>query len=101
MLKNRYYKIILNSKKEIIIRVKKDFYTEGIIINENKLLQGYFDFYYSIYLNINICLTKLHHSLRGKCLSTKKSILPFQKTIFSEKSVENPLFSCKLGIYQL
>ena len=52
MLKNRYYKIILKYKKEIIIRVKKDFYTEGIIINENKLLQGYFDFYYSIYLNI-------------------------------------------------
>lgn len=54
MLKNRYYKIILDipTKSEILLRVKKDFYAEGIISNENKCVQGYFDFYEQLILNI-------------------------------------------------
>ncbi len=54
MLKNRYYCVNLKSEKErtFLIRVKKDFYTEGIIVNEDTILQGYFDFYRFIYLNI-------------------------------------------------
>lgn len=54
MLKNRYFKIILknNEESELLIRVKKDFYTEGVFVNNDKLLQGYFDFYNYIYLNI-------------------------------------------------
>ena len=54
MLKNRYYCLSLNDDEEktFLIRVKKDFYTEGIIVDEDKLLQGYFYFYHFIFLNM-------------------------------------------------
>ena len=54
MLKNRYYCLSLNSDKEkrLLLRVKKDFYTEGISMDEDKLLQGYF--YFNNYICLNI-----------------------------------------------
>ncbi len=54
MLKNRYYCLSLNSDKEkkFLLRVKKDFYTEGISVDEDKLLQGYF--YFNNYICLNI-----------------------------------------------
>lgn len=54
MLKNRYFCLNLNSNKskKFLIRVKKDFYTEGVSVDEDKLLQGYFYFYNFICLNI-------------------------------------------------
>lgn len=51
MLKNRYYSFTIGDD-QFFIRVKKDFYTEGISINDNRILQGYFDFYNYICLNI-------------------------------------------------
>ena len=54
MLKNRYYCLILNDdiEKRFLLRVKKDFYTEGISVDEDKLLQGYF--YFNGYICLNI-----------------------------------------------
>lgn len=54
MLKNRYYCLSLNDDKEkkFLLRVKKDFYTEGISLDEDKLLQGYF--YFNNYICLNI-----------------------------------------------
>ena len=54
MLKNRYYCLSLNDDEEktFLIRVKKDFYTEGVIVDEDKILQGYFYFYRFIFLNM-------------------------------------------------
>ena len=52
MIKNRYYKITLNDEENttILMRVKKDFYTEGFIVDKPGLLQGYYDFYISLRL---------------------------------------------------
>lgn len=54
MIKNRYYKITLNDKENttILMRVKKDFYTEGFIVDKPGLLQGYYDFYIALRLCI-------------------------------------------------
>ena len=54
MIKNRYYKITLNDEENttILMRVKKDFYTEGFIVDKPGLLQGYYDFYISLRLCI-------------------------------------------------
>ena len=54
MLKNRYYKITLNDEEKttLLIRVKKDFYTEGLMIGKPGLLQGYYDFYIALRLCI-------------------------------------------------
>ena len=52
MIKNRYYKITLNDEENttILMREKKDFYTEGFIVDKPGLLQGYYDFYISLRL---------------------------------------------------
>ena len=52
MIKNRYYKVTLNDEENttILMRVKKDFYTEGFIVDKPGLLQGYYDFYISLRL---------------------------------------------------
>lgn len=54
MIKNRYYKITLNDEENttILMRVKKDFYTEGFIVDKPGLLQGYYDFYIALRLCI-------------------------------------------------
>lgn len=54
MLKNRYYSIQINNDKKttLLIRVKKDFYTEGIVTNGTQILQGYFYLYKNLQLNI-------------------------------------------------
>ena len=54
MTQDRYYNIELTDDKKMafIIRVKKDFYAEGISIDENNFLQGYFDFYHYLKLSI-------------------------------------------------
>ena len=54
MLKNRYYKITLNDEEKttLLIRVKKDFYTEGLMVEKPGLLQGYYDFYIALRLCI-------------------------------------------------
>ncbi len=44
-LKNRYYIINKDHKPYAYIRVKKDFYTEGILIENKSVLLGYFQFY--------------------------------------------------------
>ena len=43
MIKNRYYKITLNDEENttILMRIKKDFYTEGFIVDKPGLLQCY------------------------------------------------------------
>lgn len=51
MLKNRYFRICFNGN-EFLIRVKKDFYTEGISTKNNQVIQGYFDFYKYLCLNV-------------------------------------------------
>ena len=69
MLKNRYYCLSLNSDKEkkFLLIVKKDFYTEGIGVNEDKLLQGNF------YFNNYICLNILdNNDLEAKIRNKKK-----------------------------
>lgn len=40
MLKNRYYRLTLNDTENniILIRVKKDFYTEGVFVNSDKII---------------------------------------------------------------
>lgn len=52
MLKNKYYKITLTDEKNttILMRIKKDFYTEGFLVDKPGLLQGYYDFYTSLRL---------------------------------------------------
>ena len=52
MIKNRYYKVTLNDEENttILMRIKKDFYTEGFIVDKPGLLQGYYDFYTSLRL---------------------------------------------------
>lgn len=52
MLKNKYYKITLNDEENttILMRIKKDFYTEGFLVDKPGLLQGYYDFYISLRL---------------------------------------------------
>lgn len=52
MIKNRYYKVTLNDEENttILMRIKKDFYTEGFIVDKPGLLQGYYDFYISLRL---------------------------------------------------
>lgn len=54
MLKNRYFSIqLLNEEKTTyLIRVKKDFYAEGINTKSEEILQGYFYIYKNIVLNI-------------------------------------------------
>ncbi len=54
MLKNRYYRLSLNDDKgkNYLLRVKKDFYTEGVSVDEDKLLQGYF--YFKDYMSLSI-----------------------------------------------
>ena len=54
MIKNRYYKITLNDEENttILMRVKKDFYTEGFIVDKPGLLQGYYDFY----IGLRLCI---------------------------------------------
>lgn len=54
MLKNRYFTIELGNKEKTtyFLRVKKDFYVEGIVTNGTELLQGYFYLYKNIQLNI-------------------------------------------------
>lgn len=72
MLKNRYYKISVKDKSNdtIFIRVKKDFYTEGISIKDNIVLQGYYDLYkhlcLSLFDNSDLSSTiEQHHGLAG------------------------------------
>ena len=52
MLKNKYYKITLTDEENttILMRIKKDFYTEGFLVDKPGLLQGYYDFYTSLRL---------------------------------------------------
>ncbi len=72
MLKNRYFSIQLENdeKTTYLLRVKKDFYTEGINTQGEEILQGYFYLYKNINLNIldskdetsTICS---HHGMTG------------------------------------
>lgn len=54
MIKNKYYKITLNDEENttLLMRVRKDFYTEGFIVDKPGLLQGYYDFYIALRLCI-------------------------------------------------
>ena len=54
MIKNKYYKITLNDEENttLLMRVRKDFYTEGFIVDKPGVLQGYYDFYIALRLCI-------------------------------------------------
>lgn len=54
MLKNRYFSIQLanEEKTTYLLRVKKDFYTEGINTKGEEILQGYFYLYQTLSLNV-------------------------------------------------
>lgn len=54
MLKNRYFSIQLENEEKTtyLLRVKKDFYTEGINQKGEEILQGYFYVYKNLLLNI-------------------------------------------------
>ena len=54
MLKTKYYKIeIDNACQDIfLIRVRKDFYTEGYSLDQDKYIQGYFNLYNNIEWNL-------------------------------------------------
>ncbi|MBR1413264.1 MAG: hypothetical protein IJ574_01160 [Bacilli bacterium] len=45
LIKNRYYEIDIDNKTYAYIRVKKDFYTEGVLIENKAILSGYFKWY--------------------------------------------------------
>lgn len=47
LIKNRYYKIDIDNKTYAYINVKKDFYAEGILTENNAVLSGYFNLYKS------------------------------------------------------
>lgn len=45
IIKNQWYTIFKNNKPYMHLSVKKDFYTEGICVEDDTLLLGYFDYY--------------------------------------------------------
>ncbi len=73
-LKNRYYIINKDHKPYAYIRVKKDFYTEGILIENKSVLSGYFQFYDSfrafVLDNSMDCFEKY---LYGICISNENN----------------------------
>lgn len=49
-MKNNYYLIKKDNEIYAYISVKKDFFTEGFLVNDNTFLSGYFNFYDEIIL---------------------------------------------------
>jgi len=52
VLKNRYYLVTKDDKTYAYFSVKKDFYTEGYLVNEKTVLIGYFNGYKSFDVHI-------------------------------------------------
>lgn len=70
IIKNRYYMIIKDNETYAYISVKKDFYTEGIIIKDKSVLSGYFPFYETFKAFIlDNSMQSFEHYLEGICIS--------------------------------
>lgn len=91
MLKNRYYVITKDNETYAYLCVKKDFYTEGILIENKAILLGYFYFYQKFKAFIlDNSMQSFEHPLEGICVSTddRKSYFDMDgKIILSDYSL--------------
>lgn len=71
-IKNRYYKIIKDNETFAYIRVKKDFYLEGYLIEEKCLIVGYFTFYND--LNFYLLNNNTENSIDSLSVSSKNDL---------------------------
>lgn len=71
IIKNRYYIITKDNEPYAYISVKKDFYVEGVLIEDKSLLLGYFPFYdtFKAFILDN-SMQSFEHYLDGICIST-------------------------------
>ncbi|MBE6159782.1 MAG: hypothetical protein E7157_01905 [Lactobacillales bacterium] len=75
-IKNRYFEIIKDNNIYAYISVKKDFYVEGILVEDKYVLSGYFPFYnkFNAFILDN-SMQSFEHYLDGICIipnETKK-----------------------------
>jgi len=69
-IKNRYYIITKDNMPYAYISVKKDFYVEGVLVENKSLLSGYFQFYdtFKAFILDN-SMQSFEHYLDGICIS--------------------------------
>lgn len=70
IIKNRYYIVLKDNQPYAYISVKKDFYAEGILLEDKTVLSGYFEFYdtFKAFILDNSMQT-IEHPIESICLS--------------------------------
>ncbi len=79
ILKNRYYLVTKDDKPYAYFSVKKDFYTEGYLVNEKTVLVGYFNGYksFDVHTIDNLNNSPENH-LNGLSIVPKKVLIYFR-----------------------
>ena len=93
ILKNRYYLVTKDDKPYAYFSVKKDFYTEGYLVNEKTVLVGYFNGYksFDVHTIDNLNNSPENH-LNGLSIVPKKSTNLF--------SVDGEILSSDYRLYR-